>query len=271
MAQRHPDPGLAVNGEGPATPRGQAWQALLPPAAPPLGAPASHSELRLSQRQAHQSREITDLGGLQAAVRAWGCWGSHGGPGPAPAPPGLHQDLRATSRAGSEGRGGQRGKGPPEGTVGGRAGHRSRRLCSHSGCLRERNTFSVLKTPHPGASARERRAKGRQRGDTVGRRGRGRSPGGTCPPDRPRAPWGRAGTCGQRLVGQKRGDGRAPVDGAPGRGLPRASCSRVCPGLLGALGLGVFPVLGLDSPRREGSAGLSSGVAEGEGRRGRGP
>ena len=82
---------------------------------------------------------------------------------------------------------------------------------------------------------------------------------------------------GQRLVGQKRGDGRGPRwmeqqgEGCERPGLPRAYCSRVCPGLVGALDLGVFPVLGSDSPGREGSAGLSSGVAEGEGMGGRGP
>ena len=59
----------------------------------------------------------------------------------------------------------------------------------------------------------------------------------------------------------------------------RAVSARAPQGLLqprllravGALDLGVFPVLGSDSPGREGSAGLSSGVAEGEGTGGRGP
>lgn len=103
----------------------------------------------------------------------------------------------------------------------------------------------------------------------------GWSPGGMCPPDCPRGHWGRAGTCGQRLVGQKRGgEGPRWMEQHERAVSARAPQGLLQPRLLravGALDLGVFPVLGSDSPGREGSAGLSSGVAEGEGTGGRGP
>lgn len=170
MAQRHPDPGLAVNGEGPATPRRQAWQALLLPAAPPPGSPGfpfratAQPATSTSKQGDYRPGGITGgregLGGLGVPQGPWSCAGSSW----------PHGDLRATSRAGSEGRGGQRGKGPPEGTVGGRA------VTDPGDPTVTRDVFcetlSVLKTPCSGASPRERKAKCRQRGDTGGRRGR---------------------------------------------------------------------------------------------------
>ena len=72
------------------------------------------------------------------------------------------------------------------------------------------------------------------------------------------------------------------ADGAPGgwssreravsaQGSPGPTAAASAPGWWEPWTWGVFPVLGSDSPGREGSAGLSSGVAEGEGMGGRGP
>ena len=128
-----------------------------------------HSRGSASDKRIKAGR-LQTWGGLQAAVRVWGGLGVPQGPWSCAGSSWPHGDLRATSRAGSEGTGGQRGKGPPEGTVGGRAVTDPGDPTLTRDVFRE--TLSVLKTPCPAASPRERKARGRQRGDIGGRRGR---------------------------------------------------------------------------------------------------
>ena len=97
--------------------------------------------------------------------------------------------------------------------------------------------------------------------------GEGWSPGGMCPPDCPRGHWGRAGTCGQRLVGQKREAEGPPVDraareGCERQGSPGPPAAASAPGR-GSPGPGGLPRPGLRLARERRECGSQLGGRRG--------
>lgn len=268
MAQRHPDPGLAVNGEGPATPCGQAWQALLLPAAPPPGSrgfpfrAAAQPATRASNQGDYRPGGVT--GGREGL--GGGGWGSHRGLGPVRAPPGLTETSGPPAGQAVRGWEARGEKDHPRAQLGaGRSPIQATPLSlgmssvKHSLCLRHPVLGPLPERERPKADREETlEAEG----------GEGWSPGGMCPPDCPRGYWGRAGTCGQRLVGQKRGGG-----GGPGgwSSTERAVSTRAPQGLLqprllragGSPGPGGLPRPGLRLARERRECGSQPGGRRG--------